>query len=47
MTTPHEEVSRDIIGRVDEEIAKVDAIADGEIAALNRAASEAGVALVA
>ncbi|HYZ61273.1 MAG TPA: glycosyl hydrolase [Acetobacteraceae bacterium] len=45
-TVPHQEVSRDIIARVDAEIAKVDAIAAGEIAGINRALAEAGVEYV-
>ena len=45
-TTPHLEVARAIITRVDVEISKLDAIARGQIAELDRAIAAAGLAYV-
>ena len=45
-TTPHAEVSQQIMAQVDAEIAKVDAIAAGEIAEINGAIARAGLEYV-
>ena len=45
-TASHEAVSREIIVRVDAEIAKIDAIVAGEVAEINRAVADAGAGFV-
>ncbi len=46
-TASHEAVSREIIGKIDAELGKLDTLVASEVAALNRSAAELGTKLVA